>query len=161
MVKRVKADVGNVKKNKGGRPKGKGLPRKKEWKTMTIKQLRDYALRSGEMPHLFLLRVSRGDRVDGHKPTFDQRVDAAKACASYFVPKMNAVAVKDMDEGFVDKQLVFDEERLKELDHNELVVFQKVFGKLLGGGDTRESKDTRDPKEAENRYTRTIDLKPS
>ena len=159
MVKRVKADTGNSKK-KAGRPKGKGIVRRQEWKTMTIKQLRDYALRSGEMPHMFLLRIARGESMGSYKPTFEQRIDAAKACASYFVPKMNAIAVKDMDDTPPEKQLVFDEERLKELSHDELVIFQKVFGKLLGGGDTGKSKDTRDSEKVENRYTRTIDLEP-
>lgn len=158
MVKRVKADTGNSNKRKPGRPKGTTSISRRVGRTMTIKEIRDRAVRSGELPAELLLRVSRGEKIDGITPTFDQRIDAAKACAAYYMPKLSAVAVKE--ESAPDKQLVFDEERLKELDHDELVIFQKVFGKLLGGGGAGESKDTRDPEKAENRYSRTIDLKP-
>jgi hypothetical protein len=61
----------------------------------------DRAAATGELPHEFLLRVARGDElfddyvnVDGDKvkikrfPTFAERVDAAKAAAPYFQPRL-------------------------------------------------------------------------
>jgi len=36
---------------------------------------------TGELPHEFLLRVARGEEIDGHIPTFAERIDAAKAAA--------------------------------------------------------------------------------
>lgn len=56
----------------------------------------------GELPHELLLRVSRGDRIkigeaDGkpiyYIPSFEERVDCAKAAAPYFAPKLSAVEV--------------------------------------------------------------------
>ena len=43
---------------------------------------------TGELPHEFLLRVSRGEPIDGKKPKPSERIDAAKAAAPYFAPKL-------------------------------------------------------------------------
>lgn len=43
---------------------------------------------TGLLPHEFLLAVTRGETIDGHTPTFDERKDAAKAAAPYFAPKL-------------------------------------------------------------------------
>lgn len=58
---------------------------------------------SGELPHEFLLRVSRGDPIahgkdkDGkailYQPTFSERILCAKDAAPYFAPKLTAVEV--------------------------------------------------------------------
>ena len=64
---------------------------------------------SGELPHEFLLRVARGEPVEmyGKNPTtgatevigwhnvqFDERLDAAKACANYYAPKLATIEHK-------------------------------------------------------------------
>jgi len=49
---------------------------------------REQAATTGELPHEFLLRVARGELVDGHVPAFNERMDAAKAAAPYFAPRL-------------------------------------------------------------------------
>jgi hypothetical protein len=71
------------------------------------KEARERALLTGELPHEFLLRVSRGEiirtkiineatgeeyeRVEAYD--FDKRIDAAKAAAPYYAPKISTVEV--------------------------------------------------------------------
>ncbi|MDR6384947.1 hypothetical protein [Paraburkholderia caribensis] len=84
---------------RGGKRPGAG--RKPGVLPSLAKQSRERALASGELPHEFLLRVARGidefeDSAvkDGvcvtirRRPTFAERVDAAKAAASYFQPRL-------------------------------------------------------------------------
>lgn len=52
------------------------------------------AAAQGQLPHEFLLSVSRGEKIGGVTPTFEQRVDAAKAAAPYYAPRLLAMAVK-------------------------------------------------------------------
>ena len=52
------------------------------------------ATKTGELPHEFLLRVARGEAVDGETPTFDKRVDAAKAAAPYFAPRLATATIQ-------------------------------------------------------------------
>lgn len=54
---------------------------------------REEAAKTGELPHEFLLRVSRGEKVGDYEPTFAERIDAAKACAQFFAPKLTAAQV--------------------------------------------------------------------
>lgn len=65
-----------------GRPKG------------AIRKASDSAIAAaaatGLLPHQFLLAVMRGEVIDGHTPTFEQRIDAAKACAPYYAPKLQS-----------------------------------------------------------------------
>jgi hypothetical protein len=49
------------------------------------------AQRSGELPHEFLLRIARGEEIDGHRPTFQERMAAAQASAPYYAPKLASV----------------------------------------------------------------------
>jgi len=56
-------------------------------------EARKAAKATGELPHEFLLRVSRGDRVEGYAPTFAERMDAAKAAAPYFAARLTAATV--------------------------------------------------------------------
>ena len=49
---------------------------------------------TGELPHEFLLRVVRGEEIDGTIPTFEQRVDAAAVAAPYFAPKLASIEQK-------------------------------------------------------------------
>lgn len=66
--------------------------------------IRRMARQSGELPHEFLLRVSRGEVIDVQKrdpddptlfyteqvvPDLAMRIDAAKASAPYFAPKLS------------------------------------------------------------------------
>lgn len=66
--------------------------------------LRRLARQTGELPHEFLLRVSRGEVIEVQKrdpddptlffteqvvPDLPMRIDAAKACAPYFAPKLS------------------------------------------------------------------------
>lgn len=67
----------------------------------------EHAQATGEMPHYFLLRITRGevistdvlDPITGELkkvyqvPDLNMRVDAAKAAAPYFAPKLSAVEV--------------------------------------------------------------------
>lgn len=70
------------------------------------KKLRDRAKKSGELPHEFLLRVSRGEPVlhyvendDGtieqkqFVPTWRERIKAAEMVAPYFAPKLASQVV--------------------------------------------------------------------
>ena len=57
-------------------------------------QAREEAAKRGELPHEFLLRVARGDEIDGHSPTFAERIDAAKAAAQYFAPRLTSAHVE-------------------------------------------------------------------
>lgn len=68
---------------------------------------REHAAATGELPHMFLLRITRGevistdvmDPVTGELkkifqvPDLPMRMDAAKAAAPYFAPKLSAVEV--------------------------------------------------------------------
>lgn len=134
------------------------LPNTGRW---TAKAARDWACQTGELPHMFLLRVARGEAVKpgGIKPSFEEQVDAAKACAGYFAPKLQSVHIADSEQHEPPTQLVFNEEVLESLNDAELAVFQKIFGKLLGRPDPGASENNADKKKTENRYTRTIDLK--
>lgn len=94
----------------------------------TAKAAREWAYATGELPHMFLLRVARGEEVkNGGKPTFEEMVDAAKACAPFFAPKLQSVTVTDREETDPPQELVFNEEVLEGLTDAELAVFQKVF----------------------------------
>ena len=95
-VNRVRVRVQAEEKRKRGRPKG------------SVGKLslaaREAARLTGELPHEFLLRVTRGEviaqpmRLDSGEtrtvyqiPDLPMRVDAAKAAAPYFAPKLSAV----------------------------------------------------------------------
>ena len=42
----------------------------------------------GELPHLFLLRIVRGEEIDGERPPLPMRMSAAIAAAPYFAPRL-------------------------------------------------------------------------
>jgi hypothetical protein len=75
---------------KGGHRPGAG--RKPGSLNRLSRKAREEATATGELPHEFLLRVVRGAKIDGHTPTFAERVDAAKAAAPYFAPRFSVVA---------------------------------------------------------------------
>lgn len=85
-------------KSKGGRPKGSI--------SKIARAARLNAIATGELPHEFLLRVSRGEIItrrvvdeDGNVTEiredydFPMRIDAAKSAAPYFAPKISTVEV--------------------------------------------------------------------
>lgn len=76
---------------------------------------RDAALAQGELPHVFLLRVMRGEPItqffydqDGFivekkwLPSPEDRVDAAKAAAPYHAPKLQSVRHAGADGGPIE-----------------------------------------------------------
>ncbi len=89
----------NPPKNKGGRPLGST--------NRLIKEARERARETGELPHEFLLRIAQGqvitrkvvDPLSGKEVEvvenydFEARKDAAKAAAPYFAPKISTVEV--------------------------------------------------------------------
>jgi hypothetical protein len=44
----------------------------------------------GMLPHEFLAAVARGEEINGITPTFEQQLDAAKACAPYYAPRLSS-----------------------------------------------------------------------
>jgi hypothetical protein len=76
---------------RGGARPGAGRP-KGAVSRMTQKA-REEAAAVGMLPHEFLAAVARGEEIDGHLPTFEERVDAAKAAAPFYAPKLAATQV--------------------------------------------------------------------
>ena len=91
-------------KNKGGRPLGS--------MSRLAKEAREKAQATGLLPHEFLLAVARGERItrwvphpdprqaaagvvieEVEKYGFEERIDAAKAAAPYYAPKISTVEV--------------------------------------------------------------------
>ena len=54
---------------------------------------REEAAKTGELPHEFLWRVSRGENIGDYEATLADRIDASKACAQFFSPKLAAAQV--------------------------------------------------------------------
>ncbi len=163
MVKRIRLDDAEEvpKAEKKYVPTKTRVPAVKEdtvrW---TARAARDWAYATGELPHMFLLRVARGEAVKpgGGKPTFEEQLDAAKSCAGYFAPKLSSVQLSDREERDPPQELVFDETVLESLNDAELAIFQKVFGKLIGRVRPGEGEDNAAKAKTENRYTSTLDL---
>jgi hypothetical protein len=74
-----------------GRPVGypKSGGRKAGTPNKRTQELIDNAEGAGLLPHELLAAVARGEEIDGVVPTFEQRIDAAKACAPYFAPRLS------------------------------------------------------------------------
>ena len=85
---------------KGGNRPGAGRPQGAT-NRLSMRQRED-AAKTGLLPHEFLLAVARGENVDGHKPTFAERLDAAKTAAPYFAARLSSVRVEPQ------KQSAFD-----------------------------------------------------
>lgn len=79
----------------GARP---GAGRKVGAVQKVAREAREKAAASGMLPHEFLLAIMR-DEVKGEKPTFEQRLDAAKAAAPYYAPKLSAIDAQHSGEG--------------------------------------------------------------
>jgi hypothetical protein len=74
-----------------GRPVGypKSGGRKAGTPNRRTQELVDTAEGQGMLPHELLAAVARGEEIDGVIPSFEQRIDAAKACAPYFAPRLS------------------------------------------------------------------------
>ena len=105
---------------------------------------RDAALAQGELPHVFLLRVMRGEPIsqffydqDGFivekkwLPSAEERVDAAKAAAPYHAPKLQSVRHAGADGGAVVVR--------EEMSDNEAA--RRIAFTLLRGTMTKETPD--------------------
>ncbi len=77
----------------GARP---GAGRKRGGKNIMTAAARAAAAKTGKLPHEILLAVARGGGLPGRKqrPTFEQQLDAAKAAASYYAPKLLGAVIK-------------------------------------------------------------------
>lgn len=106
----------------------------------SLREIRKWAFRSGIMPHEFMLRLMRGEKVDGYKCSIQERIDIAKAVAPYFVPKLQNIAHTGEDnEGPVRmNSLNISTHALKSLDNVELDLLEKVVGKLEGSVEDSE-----------------------
>jgi hypothetical protein len=62
---------------------------------------REAAARTGKLPHEILLEVARGGCMPGRKqkPTYEQQLDAAKAAAPYYAPRLLGAVVKHNPDG--------------------------------------------------------------
>lgn len=74
---------------RGGKRPGAGRPQGRV--NAMSQKAREEAAKTGQLPHEFLLAVSRGEKVGEYEPTFEDRLDAAKAAAPYYAPKLAAV----------------------------------------------------------------------
>ena len=76
-----------------GAGRRKGVPNKQ-----TVARV-SRAKASGMLPHEFLLAVSQGKTIDGHKPTYAERVDAAAKAAPYYAARLATVSHTGKDGG--------------------------------------------------------------
>jgi len=50
------------------------------------------------LPHELLLAISRGQVINGHRPTFQERLHAAKAAAPFYAPKLQSTTMKGSED---------------------------------------------------------------
>jgi hypothetical protein len=74
---------------RGGKRSGAGRPKGAVSKLTATAVAR--AKSTGELPHEFLLRIVRGEMIDGQLPSLEQRIAAAVSVAPYFAPKLAAI----------------------------------------------------------------------
>lgn len=77
---------------KGGARPGAGRPKGSANKMTRL--AREQAAEAGMLPHEFLAAVARGEPVDGYVPTFEDRLDAAKAAAPFYAPRLASTQVQ-------------------------------------------------------------------
>lgn len=82
---------------RGGKRPGAG--RKPSSVNRMSQKAREKAAETGQLPHEFLLAVSRGELIGDYQPTFEDRLDAAKAAAPYYAPKLSSVEATGKDGG--------------------------------------------------------------
>lgn len=89
----------------GARP---GAGRKKGVPNRRTRERIAEAEASGMMPHEFLLAVTRGQAFEGYTPTFAERLDAAKAAANYYAPKLSSIEHSGADGGPIEFTFCLD-----------------------------------------------------
>ena len=93
------------KEKRGGVRAGSGRPEGTTKAKMNADRRR--AALTGDLPHEFLLRIMRGEMINGIKPDLPTRIDCAKAAAPYYAPKLAQVQVleslSDEDLDFIIK----------------------------------------------------------
>lgn len=92
----------------GGKRDGAGRPLAAVSKV--TREAVERARETGQLPHEFLLRITRGESIDGRTPTIQQRIDAAKAAAPYFAPRLTPTEVTPNTSGR------FEDMSVEELD---------------------------------------------
>lgn len=78
--------------NRGGRRTGAGRPKGAVSKLAAEAVTK--AKTTGDLPHEFLLKIVRGETIDGVSLSIEQRIHAAIAVAPYFAPKLAAIEQK-------------------------------------------------------------------
>lgn len=74
---------------RGGARRGAGRPKGSINKL--AREAREAAAKTGLLPHEILLKIARGEKYLGVKPTFDQAAAAAAQAAPYYAPKIAAI----------------------------------------------------------------------
>ena len=112
--------------SRGGRREGAGRPRGSV--SGVSKAARERAAATGELPHEFLLRIARGvDDFDDYvtvrgrqvlrkrKPSFAERIDAAKSAAPYYQPRLAQADMRHSGHITLDQvaESVLPEQRLE------------------------------------------------
>ena len=79
---------------RGGRRPGAG--RKKGSTNKMTRAAREVAAATGKLPHEILLEVARGGCLPGRKgkPTKGEQMEAAKAAAPYYAPRLLGAVIK-------------------------------------------------------------------
>jgi hypothetical protein len=95
---------------KGGARPGAG--RKKGQRDKRTQEMLAKASAAGMLPHEFLCSVSQGQVIDGHTPTFAERMAAATQAAPYYAPRLQAIdqkhsgsIVHDLTDEQLDEQI--------------------------------------------------------
>ena len=78
--------------SRGGRRTGAGRPKGAVSRLTTEAVTK--AKTTGILPHEFLLKIVRGEDIDGTLPSIEQRIHAAIAVAPYFAPKLASIEQK-------------------------------------------------------------------
>ena len=93
------------------KPTGRAPGRPRGALNKTSREQRDRAAESGLLPHEFLLAVTRGETIGDYVPTFQERLEAAKAAAPFFAPKLSAI-----DANLITSQVPLDSMTDEELE---------------------------------------------
>jgi len=78
------------------------------------------ARQSGLLPHEFLLAISQGQKIGEYQPSFQERLDAAKAAAPYYAPRLaqidstvRSLSVQELSEDELDRRIAELDQRMK------------------------------------------------
>lgn len=114
--------------------------------SMKAERVAEAVMMDVELPHLWLLRVMQGEEFDVFvpgkrsakgttvkiRPTFEQRMEAAKAAAPYFAPRLGSIEVmRGLTDGDLDQLIIG-------------LVQETGLGPLSGGAFTAQSRKPED-----------------